>query len=428
MLKSTDTYQELKQSIDETPLSDCHEHLAFETDLINQEFDFWGPLLQYTVDDLNSALGAFDPDYVFRSGKLSEEERWEFFKARYDRCRNTGYLQALRMTCRALFGVEPDSLESMRKIDEEAKKLRKPGILKHLVKEVANVDVAIVVRSFDSPEDPPFIKRIIMFNEQILFSHTDCLREMEKQTGVRVHRLQHLEEHYRRWIDMCVERGAVGFKTPIAYIRPINFPKPTSAEAEQLLQRVIDFTKAPWMSGEPLSVEEATPLTNYAMHLFLEILDEKKLPVSFHTGIQARGRNDIRKTNPSQLINLFNEYPDVRFDLFHGGYPYGHEWVELAKTWPNVYLNFCWVNSISPHNARELLAEALECVPINKIFAFGGDVGRPELVVGMAQQARENVALVLAEKVELGIFSMEEAKDYGEHILRTNAREMWNLD
>lgn len=428
MLKDTKTYKSLKEFIDATPLTDAHEHLGSEPALLQRPCDFLCQMLQYSSDDLAGCGNAFPRQSAYRDPERPLEERWESWEPLYARAKNTGYLQALRKTCRALWGVEPDSVENLRRINEGMLALREPGMLERLVCGVANVETAIAVRQPGSPPDPPFIKRLIAIDEQLTFAQPDILDAMCSQTGVRVRRVEHLEEHYRRFIEQCErQEGFVGFKSPIAYLRPLAFPRSPRDEAQAVLQRVTGFMKASWMPGSALSLEEAAPLTNYALHLFLEILDGKGLPISFHTGIQAAGRNDIRRTNPTQLTNLFHEYPSVRFDLFHGGYPYCHEWIELGKSWPNVYLNMCWLNGISPVAARAALSEALECVPVNKIFAFGGDVGMPHLVVGYAMQARENVALVLAEKVELGIFSMDEAKEYAERILRLNAREMWNL-
>ena len=72
------------------------------------------------------------------------------------------------------------------------------------------------------------------------------------------------------------------------------------------------------------------------------------------------------------LVNLFIEYREAKFDLFHGGYPYTGELLALAKNFPNVYLDLCWLHIISPTAAVCMLHEAIETVPVNKIFAFGG--------------------------------------------------------
>ena len=65
-----------------------------------------------------------------------------------------------------------------------------------------------------------------------------------------------------------------------------------------------------------------------------------------------------------------------------------------------------------------MLSEMLECVPVHKIFAFGGDTRFPEAVIGHLEIAKENCALVLADKVLNGYFSEKEAIEYAQRILK----------
>jgi len=128
------------------------------------------------------------------------------------------------------------------------------------------------------------------------------------------------------------------------------------------------------------------------------------------------------------LNNLFLEYSDVVFDIFHAGYPWFRELGVLAKMFPNVYADMCWMHVISPHDAREALSTWLDTVPVNKIFeifAFGGDYIFAEGAYGHVTIARRNVARVLADKVEEGVYSLEQAAYIARRILRDNAAEVY---
>ena len=114
--------------------------------------------------------------------------------------------------------------------------------------------------------------------------------------------------------------------------------------------------------------------------------------------------------------------------MFHCGWPYVTEFEELGKSWPNVYLNQCWGHIISPEGARQQLSEMLECVPVNKIFAFGGDSQTLEQAIGHLEMAKENCAIVLAEKVLDGKYTEAEAIEFAKRILRTNSVEFFKLD
>lgn len=59
--------------------------------------------------------------------------------------------------------------------------------------------------------------------------------------------------------------------------------------------------------------------------------------------------------------------------------------------------------------AADMLHRAIEMVPVNKIFAFGGDFIIPEGAYGHSVMARNVIRRVLAKKVEDGYLSEEDA-------------------
>jgi uncharacterized protein len=74
-----------------------------------------------------------------------------------------------------------------------------------------------------------------------------------------------------------------------------------------------------------------------------------------------------------------------------------------------------------------MLHEAIETVPGNKIFAFGGDFIIPEGAYGHSVMARRTVSCVLTEKVEDDYLSEEEAIALAGRILRDNPAELYRL-
>jgi hypothetical protein len=80
---------------------------------------------------------------------------------------------------------------------------------------------------------------------------------------------------------------------------------------------------------------------------------------------------------------------------------------------------------ISPSRSRRALSDWLDEVPANKIMGFGGDYLFVEGSYGHSVIARENVAKVLASKVDEGVYSMEQAKKYASWILRENPMRLF---
>ena len=69
------------------------------------------------------------------------------------------------------------------------------------------------------------------------------------------------------------------------------------------------------------------------------LAQEKGMIMQIHTGIQEGNGNLLSNSRPSHLNEIFLEYPNMKFDLFHIGYPYQGELGALCKMFPNVYVD-----------------------------------------------------------------------------------------
>lgn len=164
------------------------------------------------------------------------------------------------------------------------------------------------------------------------------------------------------------------------------------------------------------------------LHYILHLANRRNLTFQFHTGLQEGNGNYIANSDPSLLNNLFLEYPNVDFDLFHIGYPYQYKLSALAKTFSNVYIDMCWAHIISPAACIQSLGEWLESLPYNKIFAFGGDYMLVDGVYGHQYLARMNVSKTLSTKVEEGLFKTEEAIRIAKRLFYDNPVKLFKLE
>jgi uncharacterized protein len=133
-----------------------------------------------------------------------------------------------------------------------------------------------------------------------------------------------------------------------------------------------------WLAGQA----GGTPprLADETLHrFFIWCGAELGLPIQFHVGYGDRDI-DLRRCNPLLLTELLRalEPTGAPVMLLHN-YPYHREAGYLAQVFPNVYADL----GLATHNvgarAPEVLAEALELVPLRK-FLFSSDAfGLPEL-------------------------------------------------
>ena len=433
-IKSTNTYKRIKSAIDKIRVIDCHEHLWTEKRLLSRGTpDFFDVVLRsYVRTDISIMGNTFPSNKKYLDKSLSIEERWNSFLPIYDRLKNTGYMRGVQIGLKKVHGIDVVDASSIKKINESLKKTYKPGIYKKILYDLGKIDCLLTnrdwVEGYPADDFPFFIKGVRNFDNLVLLLTPEEVHKIEKRYDHSIRRLEDLEIVYRKFIDETIASGVIGIKCDLAYNRSIDFIDYTRENAESFLNKLITHTKPYTRLTQPLSIEEATELSNYCVHLMMKIIEEKGLFLSVHTGLQNRDSTDIRKSNPQDLIPLFRKYKNLNFDVFHGGFPYTTEFIELGKSWSNVFLNLCWNHIISPEGTRVLLSELLECVPVNKILAFGGDVYYPEAVIGHLEIAKENCAVVLAQKVIDSYFSEKDAIEFAERILRTNAIEFYKLN
>ena len=89
--------------------------------------------------------------------------------------------------------------------------------------------------------------------------------------------------------------------------------------------------------------------------------------------------------------------------------------------------------NLSPLESRLFAAleqiEVIEMVPMNKVIGFGGDYNIPvEKVFGHITIAREDIARVLAARIERGQMSEEQAIGLAQKWLWDNAKSLYKLN
>ena len=100
----------------------------------------------------------------------------------------------------------------------------------------------------------------------------------------------------------------------------------------------------------------------------------------------------------------------------------------MAKYFPNVYVDGCWLAHITPTAYKRALDEWIEIVPANKIFAWGGDHGIMDHSYASLLLAKDLIAEVLAQKVASGYFSKRVALHVARRIVGQNAWEVYGFE
>ena len=435
------------EQIQKIPLVDTHEHFMTEAERLESNLNLFYLFPHYASSDLLcSGMSPQTLDEI-RLSDIPLEEKWKKFKPYWQRTKNTAYSRALLIAVRDLFEVEDINDDTYRELSDKIAASNKKGWYRYVLKEKANIEVSIVdgflgggILKTEAPRlerrvarekfladekipptEPDFLVPVFRFDKFTTIRTLDEIRRAESQYDIAVHSL----DDWLKVLDCVFERrvkeGIVAVKTGCAYTRILKYEKVPRHEADILFNRIFDHL------GEGLSWQQAKPLQDFLMHQVIQRAISYNLPIQIHTGLQEGAGNIITNSNPVHLINLFTEYNKAVFDVFHAGYPYTGELTAIAKVFANVYVNMCWLHIISPYIARKVLAEWLEVLPSNKIFAFGGDYIIVEGAYAHSRIARDNVAKVLTDKIEDGYFTEAQAIELAHKILRDNAYEVFKL-
>jgi hypothetical protein len=430
----------LERQIDSVKIIDTHEHLYSEDERLLQDVDVFATFLpHYASSDLVSAGMSLEDLEMVRNAKLPLRDRWAKFAPFWDKIANTGYARAIDIALRDLYNVNGLNDTTYEEASRKLKDANKRGLYHWILKERSGIDISILdpistsiedVERFDL--DRSLFAPVMRFDPFIVIKEKWEIEALAKRAGMPIHSLRDLE----RALELYMERlrgFIVGVKIALAYRRSLHFDKPTYDQAEKVFNRVyaqtvfkrIEAYGGTVSTTEALSFEEAKPLQDFMAHKVVALAAENLLPIQIHTGLQERNENLVTNASPVNLTNLFTEYKEARFDIFHGGYPYTGELAVIAKNFPNVYVDMCWLHIVSPSEARRALLEWLDTVPGNKIFAFGGDYLFVEGVYAHAKLARQNVLRVLQEKIHEGAVTEKQAMGLAERLLRKNALELF---
>jgi len=355
-----------------------------------------------------------------REGGDGTQDCWEALAPYLDHVRSTIYYRYLLIALRDLYGWEGEEVDDgdWRALSDRLRGTSRKGPEWALsVVDRMGVEKVLLDAGWWSLDpipamhgDPRFAQIVRM--DPFIMGEMEFIEEL---TGGPIHSwtryLQALDEAFER----AVREGAVGIKSGLAYRRSLAYERVSLSDAGRIWMKGLDNAS----SGERKAFQDAI------MHAVCERCARHHLPFQIHTGIQAGNFNTLANSNPLHLTNLFQLYRDVRFDLFHGGYPFVQEAGLMAKYFPNVYVDGCWLAHVSPTAYKRALDEWIEIVPANKIFAWGGDHRIIDHSYASLLLAKDLIADVLARKVADGYFSKKVALHLAERIVGQNALEVY---
>lgn len=423
--KHEKTYQRMKAFIDSIKVVDTHEHHISNLDAPPQNIDFFRHMFYFNCD-LRSA-GWQGPGTVREADDL-----WESVEKFYEYSRATSYHDQLVYGYKILYGFDKpyftkeDVIELEKRVSNNYLNNYRQWFSEAFQK--GNFEVMLADQywdQYDVVHERPYFALVFRIDELVMnvvdAASDKVIKDFNllKLLNTEAIQVQSLED-YITIVDSAlrinVANNAVSLKNGLAYRRSIDFEYVTFEEAAQLFDKPV------------MTPQDQKRLQDYMFHWVIDKSIKYELPIQIHTGyLHGNSWADLENGHPMKLLSVLQRYPDAKFVLFHGGYPWTSDFVALGKHYQNVYLDLVWLPQISRTVAMRTLHEILDCVPYNKI-SWGGDVTSIEESVGSLEIAKEVVATVLSERIINGWMTDEVAQDIAKRIFRENAIDIYKLD
>ncbi len=420
--RETTTYRRIKEYLNAVPAIDTHDHLwPFNRLPGYVETEHGKGMNLYSLWN-NSYYRWINPLTPWKPGGRFEDW-WAQAKHDFANARATSFYRYQLPAFQDLYGIDFDRIT-----DTQARELNDKIYRNYLnqrwlfevITERANIELM-----FNDPywarlefhNDYPF--GVLVFNvTELVHGFHPC--EFKQQADDPYHfarqkglKLESLDDYLAVLDRLFVEAkagGAVCLKTTLAYQRTLLFENVPAARA------VRHFGKP----RSELTAAEIKEFEDFIMWRLVGLSAKHELPFQIHTG-QAR----IQGSNPMLLVDLIEANPKTKFILFHGGFPWvGETGVIVMKHGSHVWIDSCWLPTLSYTTAKRAFHEWLEVMPSNKIL-WGADCNHAEGIYAATEFTRRCVAEVLAEKVDRGDLIEEHALRIGKQILRDNALELF---
>ncbi len=416
---------DLSRYIQETPLIDTHEHLRFEEEWVRDGPDVLQDLFgNYVPADLVVAgASQEDVDFLLDSGRGDVAARFERVRKAWEAVIHTGYGEAVGILAEEVYGMTDLTAEGLLAAQGENERLRAPGRRLALLRDRAGLDHVQIDNFVWACEPDVSGPGFFLYDLSWMgFCNGEVPQEkLAAETGITVENLESLRS---AMAALFAKYGphAIAVKAQHAYSRTLRWVERGDDEAARALETILrDPGNAP---------EEASLcLGDWAWARGVELSIEYGLPFKIHTGYYAgHSRMPVDRIKSGHLCGLLARYPDARFVLMHIAYPYSHELIALAKHYPNVWVDLCWAWSIDPYSSCDFVRRFIHAVPINKLFAFGGDTFWPTSAYAYAVQARKWLSRALEAEVEDGLLSKKQAMDVALRLMQTNQRDCFDID
>jgi hypothetical protein len=173
--------------------------------------------------------------------------------------------------------------------------------------------------------------------------------------------------------------------------------------------------------------------SSYINEAFLTALENRGERIVFQFSVGAEPMpyetaSILYQRTIRQLAEMIGRHPRLRFQCFLASRHANQAFCTLARELPNLSLAGYWWHNFYPGIIRQVMAERLDMLPLDKQIGFFSDAYCVEWVYGKARMVQKQMARVLAEKIEQGQYTRDDALAIAGTVLYETPRELLHME
>ncbi len=172
--------------------------------------------------------------------------------------------------------------------------------------------------------------------------------------------------------------------------------------------------------------------SSYILHRFLRELEKRADQIVFQfscagEALPFESGSRLNQRTIGQVADLIARYPRLRFQCFLASRHANQSLCTLARELPNLSLAGYWWHNFFPGAMRQVMEERLDMLPLNKQIAFLSDAYCVDWTYAKKKMVRRLLAEVLAQKVAMSQYTLDDCLEIGRAILHDSAVELLGM-
>ena len=172
--------------------------------------------------------------------------------------------------------------------------------------------------------------------------------------------------------------------------------------------------------------------SSYILHRFLRELEKRADRIVFQfsfagEALPFESGSRLNQRTIGQVADLIARYPRLRFQCFLASRHADQSMCTLARELPNLSLAGYWWHNFFPGAMRQVMEERLDMLPLNKQIGFLSDAYCVDWAYAKKKMVRTLLAGVLARKVGMAQYTLNDCLEIGRAILHDSAVELLGM-